>query len=97
MSSFFSLYFIKIKVVQLYNSSDAGTAQKNSHFVSLERSNFYMVDNMLIVIYDEYVNISFSRWDIANKVCDWSTNFRGLAFNVEMVPSYVLLYVNVCI
>ena len=37
--------------------------------------------------------ITFSRWDIATKYVNWSTNFRSLALKVEMAPSY-LNYMN---
>ena len=44
----FSRHFIKVQVVQPYNSTDTATAWKNSHFILSERSDFYLVVNLSI-------------------------------------------------
>ena len=48
---FFSKYFFKIQVVQLFNSTDMAIAWKNSHLILSETSDFHIVDNMSVAIH----------------------------------------------
>ena len=68
---FFSERFVRVQVVQSYNSTDTATALKNSRFNLTGSSNSHLVGNLSIaVLYlsDAYVGIAFSRWDIATEV-----------------------------
>ena len=67
-----SKHFDKVQVVQLYNSTDTATALKNSWFILSERLDFLMVNKLSIVVhlFFIHVDITFSRWDIAAKVCE---------------------------
>ena len=49
--SFSSRHFVRIWEVQSYNSTDLATAWKSSCFILLEISNFYVVDNLSIVVH----------------------------------------------
>ena len=90
-----------LKVVQLYNSIDMATASKNSYFISSERLNFFKVDNLWIVIYafSMHMLISLSIDEISlPRYMKWSSNFRGLSFNVEMVLSCLkLMHIHLCV
>ena len=89
-SSFFSMHFIIIHVVHLFSSIDITTVWKKSHFILLERSDFYMIDNLPIAVY------AFARWMVKSlsvdemllqKYVNWSTDFRSLPLKVKMAPS----------
>ena len=50
-SSFFSKCYLKVQVVQPYNSTDTATAWKNSCFISSETNDSYVIINLLIACY----------------------------------------------
>ena len=81
-SSFFSIYFISIQVVHPCSSSDTATTWKKSSFISSERSDFHMIDILLLVIH------AFDR-HMLPRYMNWSTNFRGVSLIVEMASFYL--------
>ena len=92
LCSFLSKCFIKIQVMQLYNSTDNSrdmtAAWKNSYFLLSKRLDFYMVDNLLIAVHafsmHMLTSLSFDEI-LLPRYLKWSTNFRDLSFNVVMV------------
>ena len=76
-SSFFSMCFVSIHEVHPYNSMDTLTPWKKSHFILSDRSDFSMLTSLSVdeMLLPRYVNLS--------------TNFRGLLFKVEMLPSHL--------
>ena len=95
-SSFFFKCFIKIQVVQPYNSTDIATATawKNSHFILSER--LYMVINQSIAVHGiSMLQLTLLSVDeiLLLRYMNWSTDFRGLSFNKEM-PSSCLKHMN---
>ena len=61
--------FLKDQEVQLYYSSDLTPAWKNSYFILSEWSDFYIAVQLSIAVHAYvYVDITFSRWDITNKI-----------------------------
>ena len=78
----------------LYESADnnttTATVKKNSRFILSERSEFYMVNNLSIVVntVPMYMLTSLSIDEILlPRYMNWSTNFKSLLFNKEMAPS----------
>ena len=59
------------------------TAWKKSYFILLEKSDFYMTDNLSIAVH-AFMKISLS----AMRYEKLSTNFRGLPQKVDMAPSF---------
>ena len=75
--------------MQPYSTTDMANTWKNSHFILLERSDFHMINNLSIVIYNFPVHIlSLLSVDeiLILRYVNWSISLRGLPFNVEMVP-----------
>ena len=48
---FFAKRFIRVPVVQPYNSLDTATARKSSRFIQSERTDFQIIDNLSIAVY----------------------------------------------
>ena len=63
VSNFFSKHFIKVQVVQPYNSTDTATAWKNSHFILSKRSDFHMVvkESISVDAFCMHMLTSFTR------------------------------------
>ena len=60
---------------------------ENSCFISLDKSHFHMVINLLIAVLVLHMHIltPISADKILQlRYINWSTNFRGLPFNEEM-------------
>ena len=87
--AFSPITFIK-SLVKPYNSNDAVTFWKNSCFILSRRSDFHMVGNEPL---DNIQCISYAYVDI--DCVKWSSNFRGLLFNVEMAPSFFKCMISV--
>ena len=51
LSSFFSVRFVSVHVVHLYNSINTTTAWKKMPFILLVRSDFNMTDSLSIAVY----------------------------------------------
>ena len=56
--------------MQPYSGTDTVSAWKNSDFILSEISDFHMVGNLSIAVYvlAVYIDITFSRWDIATEM-----------------------------
>ena len=83
------------QVVHPYSSTDMATAWKNSHFISLDGLNLHIIDNLSIAVYalPMYILTLLSVDGILlPRYVNWSTNFRGLPFYVEMAPSWHEFY-----
>ena len=52
---------LKSKVVKLYNSTDRTRTSKNSRFIQFERSDFHVVDNLLIAVHPFPMHMLTSR------------------------------------
>ena len=48
----FSLRFFDVPGVNQYSSTDSHSLEKILSFILTERSNFHMIDNLLIAVYD---------------------------------------------
>ena len=91
-SGFFFKHFIRVQVVQTYNSSGTATAWTNSPFNSSKRSDFHTVINLLIALraFLMHMLTSISIDEILlPRYMNSSTNSRGLPLNKEMVPSWL--------
>ena len=78
-------------MVQPYNSTDTATVWKSSRFILSERLDFPVIDNLPIAVHEFPIRKpSFSVDEILlSMYVKYSTNFRGLQFNVKMIPSYI--------
>ena len=74
-----------------YSIMDTATARKKSRFILSERSDFYMINTVSIVVHAltrcMLTLLSIDEMLLPRYV-NWSTNFRGLPLTVEMVPFY---------
>ena len=89
-SHFFSIHFIKVQLVQPYNNSDMATFWKNLCYILSERSDFHLGNKLMIVVHAflTYTLILLLVDKISLPRCvKSSTNFTGMPFNVEMIPS----------
>ena len=85
-SSFFSMRFVSVQVVHPYSSTDTTTACKKYHFISSERSDTHMIDNLLIRVHAFILRMltPLSVEEILLPKCvNYSSNFRGFLFKVE--------------
>ena len=48
---FFSMHFVCMQEMHPYSGIDIATAWKKSDFISLERSDFYMMDNLSVAVH----------------------------------------------
>ena len=62
MSSFFSSHFVSVHVVHPYSSIDTTAAWKKLRFILSVRSDFHMIDSLLIAVHAfvSRVSLSFS-------------------------------------
>ena len=51
LSSYFSMFFVKVKLVPLYNSNETTPTLKNFRFILSNRCDFQMVDNLSKILY----------------------------------------------
>ena len=76
--------------MQPYNSTDASTAWINSLFVLSEKSDFHMVDNLLIAVHASpmrmLISLSVDKL-LLMRYMIWTTNFKALPYKEEIVPS----------
>ena len=77
-------------MVHPYSSIATATAWKKSHFILLDRLDFYITDNLSIAFYifarDILTSLSIDEM-LLLKYVNYSTNFRALSFRAEMAPS----------
>ena len=78
--------FIKVQMVQPYNSTDMATAWKNSCFILLHISDYHMIFNMSIAVHALPIHmLTSSSIDeiLLPSYVKWSTNFRVLPFRTS--------------
>ena len=89
LSSPFSLCFVHACLVLPYCSTNSTTSWKKPCFVSSDRSDFHVIDNLSIAFkaFARNMLISLSVNEmLLPRYVNWSTNFRGLLLRVEMAP-----------
>ena len=67
---FFS-HVLLVQVLQSYSSTEMIIAWKNFHFISSEKSDFHMDNNLSTIVHEltyVYVDIALSWWDIATNI-----------------------------
>ena len=105
-SRFFSIRFISVHVVHPYSSIDTTAAWKKSMILS-DRLDFHMIDILSVAVhtFTRHVLMSFSVDEMQlPRYMNLSSNFRELAFRVEMSPFwlkhfydwyiYIYIYIN---
>ena len=88
-SSFFSICFVSVYVVQLYCSIDTTTAWKKFRINLWDRPDFHMTNNQSIEVNTFTMPILMSLSideTLLPRYVNLSTNFRELSFRVEMSP-----------
>ena len=91
-SSFFSMHFVSIHVVHPYSSIDTTAAWKKYYFILSDRSNFHIINKLLIAVhaFARRILTSLSVDEILlSRYVNLSTNFRGLLFRAKMAPSHL--------
>ena len=91
-SSFSSKRFVSIHTVHPYNGIDTTTAWKISCYIFQDRSEFHMINSLLIEIhtFTRRILISVSVDEILLPIyVNLSTNFRELPFRVEKALSWL--------
>ena len=89
--SFFSKHFVK--VVQPYNTTDLAIACKNSQWFLSERSDFYMINTLSIVVHSfPYANIA-----LLPRYVSLFTILRGLPYNGSILfKTHEYCFIWVC-
>ena len=83
-----SLSLLFLKLFQPYSSNDKATAWKNACFILRERSDFHLVNNLFIAVHFFPMHMLTSLFVdeiLLLRYMNWSTNSRGLPFNVLSV------------
>ena len=91
-SNLFSMYYVKVQVVQLYNSTDMATTCKNSHFILSERLDCHIVINLLTAVHAllRHKLTSLSKDEILLLTyVNWPIGLRCLLFNEEITSSWL--------
>ena len=91
-SSLFPRRFVRVQVVQPYNSTDMTTAWKKCRFSLSVRSDFHMTDNLFVAshAFPIHALISLSVDEILlPRYVNCSTDLRGLPSSVEMFPFFL--------
>ena len=92
-SSFFSICLVSINVVHSYCRNGTTTAWKKLCFILLDRSDFHMIDNLLIAVHaiESCILMSFSEDEMLLRMyVNLSTDFREPPFRVEMSPLWLI-------
>ena len=92
LSSFFSICFISIYVVHPYSRIDTTAAWKKLCFISLDRLDFYIINNLSIAVHTfaRHKLISLSEDEtLLLRYVNLFTNFREPPFRVEMFPFWL--------
>ena len=88
-SSFFFSRFVSVHVVHPYSSIDVTAAWKKLRFILSVRSDFHIVDSLLIAVHAfvNLVSMSFSvDSTLLPRYVNLSTSLRGVPSRVEMSP-----------
>ena len=78
--------FVSVHMVHKYTSFATTAPEKKLCFILSDRLNFYMINNLLIIIhaFTRRILMSLSDDTLLSRYIHWSTNFRELPFRVEM-------------
>ena len=91
-SSFFSIHLVSIPVVYLYSRINTNSVGKKLHLILLDKSDFHMIDNLLIAVpaFVSYILMSFSvNETLLPRYMNLSTNFREPQFSVDISPFWL--------
>ena len=91
-SSFFSSRFVSVHVVHPYSSIDVTAAWKKLRFILSVRSDFHIIDSLLIAVHAfvNLVSMSFSvDSTLLSRYVNLSTSLSGVPFRVEMSPVWL--------
>ena len=91
-SSIFSIHLVSVQVVHPYSRTDTSAAGKKLLFILSDRSDFHMIDSLLIVIhaFASCILMSFSVDEtLILRYVILSTSFREISFWVEMSPFWL--------
>ena len=98
-SSFFSLHFVGVRVVHLYTSIDTTATWKKSCFISSDRSDFYMIDNLSIVVnafaWHVLTLLSVDETLLLRKLVNWFQKSAILSGDDSSFKTYILRFVCV--
>ena len=89
---FFSSRFVSVHVVHPYSSIDVTAAWKKLRFILSVRSDFHIVDSLLIAVHAfvNLVSMSFSvDSTLLPRYVNLSTSLRGVPSRVEMSPVWL--------
>ena len=91
-----SMHFVGIHVVHLYRITDTATPWKKSCFILSDRSDFHMIDDLLIVVhaFTRHMLTSIDQILLSRYVN--LSNFSGQPFRMKMAPpclKHVLYFV----
>ena len=92
LSSSFSVCFVSVHVAHLYNSINTTTALKKSSFLLSDRSDFHMIDSLLIAVqaFARCILTSLSVDEtLLLRYVNLSPNFAVLLIRMEMAPFYL--------
>ena len=98
--SLFSMRFVSVHVVHPLNSIDTTAVRKKSSFILSDRSNFHMIDSLLIAVHafvKRILTLLSVDETLLPRHVNLSINFRGPPFWVEMAPSRLKLMYSVCL
>ena len=90
--SLFSIVLVSVHVVDPYSRIDLTTAWKKLGFISLDKSDFHMIDNLLIAVhaFASHILMSFSVDEmLLPRYMNLSTSFREPPFHVWMSPFWL--------
>ena len=86
------MWFVSVHMVHSCSRIDMATAWNKYHFISLDRSDFYMIDNLSIAVHTFAKGILVSLLVNATMLprhVNLSTNFRGPPLRVDVASSHL--------
>ena len=90
--NFFSSRFVSVHVVQPYSSIDVTAAWKKLRFILSVRSDFHIIDSLLIAVH-AFVSLVSMSFSVDSALLPWyvnlSTSLRGVPSRVEMSPVWL--------
>ena len=99
-SSFFSILFVSIHMVNPYNRIDSTAVRRKILFILSDKSDFHMIDDLSIVVHTfaSHILRLFSVDEtLLPGYVNLSTSFREPPFSVEMSPFYINTCTSLCL
>ena len=103
LPSRFSMRFVGVHVMHLWNCIDTTTARKKSGFILSDISDFHIIDSLSRAVhaFARRMLTAFSvDWTLLRGYVNWSTNFKTLPFTILIAPSrfkwsniYIYIYI----